>query len=390
MGDAAARRVIAALSASNFVIGMAAFVVIGLLDPLAGSLGLSRGGAGWVMTVYAISYALMSPILVSLTGRFGRRKVLALGMALVGIGMGLGALAESLPLLLAARALAAAGAGMFTPVSVAVAAALSSERNRGVVLAAVVFGLTLAQVAGVPLGSFIAYTYGWRAAFALVSALALVGLVLVWFGVPRGLRLTPVSLRDLARVMRDGVAMGAVLYTASFLGAIFVLYTYVAPLLTETMGFGRDEITLTLVIFGVGAVLGNMLGGWMADNLGFLRTLLLLVGGQIVTMPLFAGLPYPEWALFALVFLWSVLGWSFMAAQQIRLLGLAPEEASVILALNAAAIYVGTAGGSALGGLVLEAAGLTALGLGAGVAALWALTHLLWSHRAAKLAGREG
>ncbi|SFQ44751.1 Predicted arabinose efflux permease, MFS family [Roseivivax halotolerans] len=389
MTDGASRSVIATLSACNFVIGMGAFVVIGLIDPMSEALSVSRSGAGWVMTIYAISYAIFSPLLVSATGRIGRRRVLALGMALFGVGMTGAALAPSMGWLLLARGVAAAGAGMFTPVSVAVAAALAAPEERGRVLAAVVFGLTLAQVAGVPAGGWIAFTFGWRVAFWLVAALAVVGIALVWTRVPRGLSFAPVSLSDLGRVIRDGIAMGAILYTASFLGSIFVLYTYIAPLLSETMGFGRDAITLTLVVFGVGAVLGNLLGGWMADNLGFLRTLLLLVAGQLLTMPLFSGLPYPVWALMALVFLWSILGWSFMAAQQVRLLGLAPEEASVVLALNAAAIYVGTACGSAFGGLVLDMAGIDALGIGASIAALWALTHILWSHRSAKLAGRE-
>lgn len=126
-----------------------------------------------------------------------------------------------------------------------------------------IFGLSLAQVAGVPAGSWIAFTFGWRMAFWMVAALAVLAVALVWVRVPKGLRFAPVTLRDLGHVMRDGIAMGAVLFTASMLGAIFILYTYLAPLLTETMGFARDGLTLVLLILGVGAVLGNLLGdGW--------------------------------------------------------------------------------------------------------------------------------
>lgn len=395
MADAAAapavgapRDVIWTLSACNFVIGMGAFVVIGLLEPVAEGFGVSRPQAGWLMTVYAIAYAILSPLLVSATGRIGRRRVLALGLAVFSAGTVLCALAPSLGAAMAGRALAAAGAGMFTPVSAAVAAGLSPPETRGRALAAVVFGLTLAQVAGVPAGGFIAYTFGWRAAFWLILALAAVGIALVWTRVPRGLRFQPVSLGDLAAVLRDRLAMGAVLFTASFLGAVFILYTYLAPLLSDSMGWGRDGITLVLVIYGVGAVIGNLAGGWMADRLGAVRTLVTLSLAQIAVMPLFSTLPWPEAAVLALAFLWSLVGWSFMAAQQVRLLALAPESASVVLALNAAAIYVGAAVGSGVGGQVIDRVGLQGLGVAGGIGALWVLIHILWSHRAATLAGR--
>ena len=179
--------------------------------------------------------------------------------------------------------------------------------------------------------------------------------------------------------------MGAVLFTASFLGAIYVLFTFFQPLLSATMGFERDGITLALLVFGIGAVAGNILGGFMADRIGPVRTLVILSLSQIVILPVFSILPLPVWLLFVVIFFWSVFGWSFMAAQQLRLLSLAPESASVVLALNAAAIYVGTAAGSAVGAQVLAFGGLNLLGVAASVAALGTLGHILWSHRAATL-----
>lgn len=379
------RFLITALSACNFVIGMGAFVVIGLLAPVSEALGVSTAQAGYLMTVYAIGYAILSPLLVSWTGGLGRRRVLAIGMSLFGLGALASALAPGIGWLYAARVVMAAGAGMFTPVSAAVAAGLSAPEERGRVLASVVFGLTLAQVVGVPVGAWVAYTFGWRFAFWLVLGLALVAVRVVWTRVPKGLQFQPVALRDLGQVLGNGLVMGAVLFTASFLGAIYVLFTYFQPLLTDTMGFGRDGISLALLVFGFGAVAGNVLGGIMADRIGSVRTLVTLCLAQIVVMPVFSTLPLPGWALFVLIFLWAVFGWSFMAAQQLRLLRLAPDSASVVLALNAAAIYVGAAVGSAVGGLVLDVAGLQVLGIAGGVAAFGTLGHILWSHRAESL-----
>jgi len=376
---------IALLSGCNFVIGMGAFVVIGMVPLLASDLGISTAAAGGALTVYALAYAVLSPLLVSITGRIGRRRVIAAGMGLFALGTLFSALAPNMTLLYLSRALAAAGAGLVTPVGAAVVAALAPKTAQGKAIATFYFGLTLSQVLGVPAGGWIAFTFGWRAAFWIVLALALVGAGLVWVRVPAGLRFTPVSLRDLGRALRDGVVMGAVLFTASFLGAIYVLFTYLAPLLEQTMGYGRDGITLVLLLFGAGAVAGNLIGGVLTDRLGPVKSLVLLCLGQIVLMPAFSGPARSGGLLLALVFVWSAFGWSFVAPQQVRLLQLAPSLAGVVLALNAAAIYVGTAAGSALGGAVQTMGDLTWLGAAGGVVALGALGHILWSHRAANL-----
>lgn len=343
---------IAVLSVSNFVIGMGAFMIIGLLEPLAADLGVSAARAGAVLTTYAVAYALLSPVLVSLTGGIGRRRVLAAGLALFGLGCLLPVIWPTEAALHLSRVFAAAGAGMFTPVAAAVAAGLSAPERRAKALAAVFFGMTMSQILGLPLGSFIAYTYGWRVAFAVVLLVLAPCLWLIWTIVPRGLSFQPVTLRDLGRVMRDG-------------------------------------ITLALLVCGVGAVIGNVMGGALSDRVGPARTLTLLCVAQIIVLPGFSALP---WAggqaemvagalAMGLLVLWSVFGWSFMAAQQARLIGLAPEAAPVMLALNAAGIYVGAALGSAVGGAVLAGFGLAPLGLVAGALMVVALLHLRLSVR---------
>ncbi|NNE24571.1 MAG: MFS transporter [Rhizobiales bacterium] len=369
------------LSASNFVIGMGAFIVIGLLNPIAEDLALTTAGAGWIMTIYALAYAVLSPLLISMSGHIGRRRVLAAGLGLFALANGLASIAPDDVTLNVARVLAAAGAGMFTPVSSAVAAGLSSPERRARSLAAVFFGLTLAQVAGVPAGSFVAYTFGWRSAFAIVAALAVPCLWLVWTRVPAGLSFQSVSLADLRQILRNGPVMLAVLFTTTFIAAIYIPYTYLAPLLSTQMGFERNGITLALLAFGFGAVAGNMVSGIAADRIGPFKTLLGLAIAQVALMPAFSALPLPEVVVLAVVFCWSVCGWSIMAAQQSRLITLAPQAASVVLSLNAAAIYVGAAIGSAIGGVVINVSGLTTLGIAGSMAALFAIGHIVVSNR---------
>ncbi|WP_415921042.1 MFS transporter [Tateyamaria sp. SN6-1] len=370
------RLLIPVLSVTNFLVGMGVFVIVAVLEPLGADLGTSEAAAGTLMTVYALAYAVLSPLLVSLTGSVGRRRVMAFGIVLFTLGAVVSALAPNMAVLNLARVMAAAGAGMFTPVAAAVAAALYPEAQRARVLAAVFFGFSLAQVIGVPAGSWVAYTFGWRWAFWIVAGLGVPCAALIWVYVPRGLSFQPVSLRDLSGILRNGRLMLAVLFTASFLAAVNVLYTYIAPLLSETMGYGRDGVTLVLTIFGAGAVAGNILGGVLADRIGWRRTLSLLCVLQATLMPMFSLLPLPGPVVMALALAWAVAGWSFMAGQQVRLIGLAGPQAPVVLALNAAAIYVGIAGGSAIGAWAIAQFGIVSVGAVAGCVAVLALLHI--------------
>lgn len=360
---------------------MGAFVVVGGLTPLARDFGMPPGQAGALLTIYAISYAILSPLLVSLTGAISRRKVLVAALAVFTLSNVIAALAPSEAWLFATRVLAAAGGGLVSPLTAAVVAALAPPEARPKALAGVFFGLTMAQVIGVPAGSFIAYTFGWRASFWTVAVLGVPMLVLLWTRIPAGLFFQPVRLTDLGRTLRDGPAMIAVLFTATFLGAIYTLFTYFTPLMETTMGFGRNMVSLSLVVFGLGAVLGNWLGGRLAVWLGPATTLLVLVCAQVVLMSAFSLLPLPVPVFLLLVLIWSMFGWSFMAPQQTRLVALSPQTAPVLLSLNAAAVYVGAAFGSAVGGVLIARFGIEALGFASSLMATLAIVHMLVSRR---------
>ena len=373
--------VVAVLSAANFVVGMGAFMVVGLLLPVAADFSLSESEAGGMMTAYAAGYAVLSPVLVSLTGGIGRRRIIAAGVLIFALASLICALASSATLLFAARVFAAAGAGLITPVAASVAAGLSEPSRQASALAAVFFGMTLAQVIGVPAGAWIAFTFGWRAAFAVVVALSIPILWLVWTRVPPGLSFAPVSLRDLQRVMTTPHLMASVLFTALFMTAIYTVYTYLGPLLADQMAYGRNGITATLLIFGLGAVAGNLVGGAVSDRIGPSQTLAGLCVVQIALMPVYSYLPLPDLWVQALSFAWALFGFSFMAAQQVRLIALDPKSAPVLLALNAAAIYVGAAIGSAIGAQVIDSTGLQGLGYAGAVGAVVALVGLSGADR---------
>ncbi len=369
------------LSAGNFVIGMGAFVVIGILGPLAAEFGVTSADAGFVLTAYALAYAVCSPLGVALTGGLSRRVVLVAGLAVFAAAALLCTLAESFGGLLAARMLAAFGAGLYTPNAAAVAVSIAEPEKRGAALSNVFVGLTLAQVLGVPAGGLIAYAFGWQAAFLVVAGLAVPMLVGLWRILPPALAFQPTRLATLGAALGDRRAMLTVLFTTTFLSAVYVPYTYLGPILTAALGFGGPGIAAALLTFGVGAVVGNLLGGRLSDRIGPRRTLTGLALAQIALMPFLSILPLPVPLVFGLIFLWSVCGWSFLAPQQSLLVSLAPDRAPVILALNAAAIYVGAAAGSALGSGVIAWGGLGSLGLAGSAAGLLALANLALADR---------
>jgi len=370
---------IATLAAGNFAIGMGAFVVIGVLSPLAAEIGLSKTGAGLILTVYAVAYAVLSPLLVAGTGRLGRRTVLAVGLAVFALAALLAAVAWSGPVLYAARILAAVGGGMFTPVAASVAFSVSAPEARGRALARVFLGMTLAQALGIPLGSFVGYTFGWRAAFAIVLVLSITTLLLVLRTVPRRVAFQANSLRTLAEALADWRSLVSILVTATIISSPYFVYTFITPLLEARMGFGRDGVALVLLAYGAGAVAGSWAAGIWTDRFGPVGTIYGVLAAQVVLMPVFSFLPVPLPVLLAVTFLWAMFGWSFLVPQQTRLMRQTPERQAVVLSLNAACIYIGASLGSAGGGVVAEHFGLDWLGIAGTLAVLLATVHLFIS-----------
>jgi MFS transporter, DHA1 family, inner membrane transport protein len=366
------------LALANFAVGMGAFVVIGILSPVAADLGVSKAQAGSLLTVYAVVYALSSPLIVALTGRIDRTWVLVGGMATFSAGALAAALSGDLQTVLLARCVMAVGAGVVTPVAASVGVALAGAEGRGRALAVVFGGLTLAQALGVPVGAWLGYAYGWRTAFGVVVLFGGLSALACLLRLPRNIRVPVATLASLAGVLTSLRQSVAVSFTALFIGALYVFYTFLAPFLETRYQLGRDGVTGMLAIFGAGAVVGNSVGGVLTDRIGPQRTLLMLCVAQLVLLPLLSAVAMPLAAFALLVGLWSICSWSFMVPQQARLAMLAPERIPVLFALNAAAIYVGGSVGSALGGATLQAAGYDLLGpVGAGLALL-ALGSLFW------------
>lgn len=372
------------LALGNFVVGMGVFVVIGIVSPIAEALEVSKADAGIVITSYAIAYALLSPVGAALTGRLPRRTVLAGALGLFCVGSLLSAVAGSLMMLALSRLIVALGAALYTPLSAGVAVAVTSPEQRGRALAKVFAGMTMAQVVGVPLGAWMAYRFGWHAPFFLVAALAALCAAVLIRTIPRDIHVPAGNVATILGALGNPRLMVAVTFTATLMTSVYIVFTFFGPLIEVSAGSNAETRSLYFMLFGLGAVGGNYVGGYLSDRFGPRGTLVLVCLAHMLMLPLFSVMPWNPWLLGLIVLVWSSFAWCFMPPQQSRLVAIAPEAPALALALNAAMIYGGIAIGSAVGAWLLAWQGLGVLGVAAGASAAVALAHLLVSDRLAR------
>jgi predicted MFS family arabinose efflux permease len=365
------------LALGTFAVGTDAFVLAGFLPDVAASLHVSTPGAGQAVTVFAGAYAVASPVVATVTARLPRRVLLVAALVLLAAANAGSALAPNLPLLLVTRVLAAVGAAAYTPTAGAVSAALVRPELRARALAVVVGGLTVATALGVPLGDAVGELMGWRAAIGLVAALCLVTAGAAGMLMPSLPGAAPVPLRTrLAALRRPGVA--AVLpLTALGMAAAYTVYAFAVPAL-HAVGVTGSGTAWMLSAYGLGAVAGNLAAGVAADRVGSVRVLTVGYLLMAATMAAFAlraatGLHVPV-VVALLAASGGAASWCQTPPQQHRLIGAAPAQAPLLVALNSSAIYLGISAGTAVGGLA-AAAGVETMFV---VAALLALAALAW------------
>jgi MFS transporter, DHA1 family, inner membrane transport protein len=360
------------LAIGTFATGTDAFIIAGLLPLVAGSLHTSIAAAGQLVTVFALAYAVGSPLVVTATAGWPRRRVLVgslLLFALVNVGS---AASPAYGVLMGTRVLAAVLAGLFSPTAAASAAAMVAPDRRGRALAVVLGGTSLSTVLGVPIGLYAADLLGWRAAFLFVAALSVLAAAGIATLLPAVANPPRVSLRERAEVFRRPDILSVLLITVVANAGAFSVYTYLA----EVFHGGLQALIFT---FGVAAVLGGYLSGHGADRWGaerVLAVLLVVFTVDHLLLPLWTG-------ALALVYMavWGVAGWGTVPPQQHRLVRRAGANAGVAISLNASAIYLGIGLGGLLGGYVVETAGADRLWLAAGGCGAVALLLLPLSAR---------
>jgi DHA1 family inner membrane transport protein len=366
-----------ALAISAFAIGTTEFVIMGLLPNVARDLSVSIPSAGLLVTGYALGVAAGAPLLAVLTAKLPRKLALQLLMLVFIVGNVLCAVAPGYGLLMVARVVTSFAHGSFFGIGAVVAASLVPAEKRASAIALMFTGLTLANVLGVPFGTFIGQELGWRATFWIVAGLGVLSALGVTALVPNRHDAAPSDLRREVRVLRDPQVWLALTMTVLGFGGVFIVFTYIAPILEQVGGFSPRAVTLILVLFGAGLTIGNMIGGRLADR-ALMRSLMGILLALAVVMAVFAKTSHGQTGAIVTIFVWGIAAFATVPPLQTRVVEKAKDAPNLASTLNIGAFNVGNAGGAWLGGAVLtHGYGLDALPWAAAVVALAAL-GLTW------------
>ncbi|MGR6923816.1 MFS transporter [[Actinomadura] parvosata] len=343
-----------ALAISAFGIGTTEFIINGLLPELATDFGVTIPAAGLLVSGYALGVAVGGPPLTMLGGRLSRKTMLLALMVLFIAGNLLSALAPSYGVLMVGRVLAAFAHGAYFGVGSVVAADLVAPQKRASAIALMFTGLTLANVLGVPLGTWIGQAAGWRATFWVVVAIGVVGFLGVLTLVPRQPR--PAGgglLRELATFRKAGVWLALAMTVFGF-APVFAVITFIAPIMTGVGGFSPGAVPVVMAVFGVGLVIGNLIGGKLAD-----RAVMPSIYGSVGLLTLLAVVvalvSASQIAFVVTITLFGVAAFATVPPLQTRVLDAAAGAPTLASAANIGAFNLGNAIGSFAAGLTIDA-----------------------------------
>ncbi|MFD5449391.1 MFS transporter [Streptomyces sp. NPDC003470] len=343
-----------ALAIGAFGIGTTEFVIMGLLPDVAATYGVSVPTAGFLVTGYALGVMFGAPLMTVLGTRISRKNMLMLLMGLFVVGNIVSAVAPVFAVMLIGRVVASLAHGAFFGIGSVVAAELVAPDRKAGAISMMFTGLTVANVVGVPLGTFLGQSAGWRVTFFAVAALGVVGLAGIARLVPDMPKPEGVRLRHEVAAFKNVQVLLAMAMTVLGFGGVFAAITYIAPMMTDVTGYAESSVTWLLVLFGLGMVTGNLIGGKFADR-SLMPMLFTALGGLAVVLALFTLGAHNKITAAVAVFLIGALGFATVPPLQKRVLDHAHGAPTLASAVNIGAFNLGNALSAWLGGLVIAA-----------------------------------
>lgn len=363
VSPARTRLALLALALGGFGIGATEFVAMGLLPNIAHDLlpavyaaspAAANAQAGWAISAYALGVVVGAPTIAAFAARLPRKQLLLWLLVAFTLGTVASALAPTFELVLVARFISALPHGAYFGIASLVAASLMGPGKRGQGVAFVLSGLTISNVIGVPLITWLGQTHGWRSAYLVVAAIFALTFVAVATLVPwQAGNPTATMANELKAFSRLQVWLALLIGAIGF-GGFFAVYTYIAPMVTTVTGLSPSSVPLVLILIGIGMTVGNLVGGWVADRdlkrgmLLFFALFLVGLAALFLTASTVAGLLI---SLFVIAAACTALSPTI----QTRLMDVAHESQSIAAALNHSALNIANASGAFLGGLTIAA-----------------------------------
>ncbi|HIW90375.1 MAG TPA: MFS transporter [Candidatus Corynebacterium avicola] len=343
-----------ALALGGFGIGTTEFVSMGLLNLIAADFGITEGQAGTIVTVYAFGVVVGAPLITTLTGRMPRRRLIIMLMAAFIIGNLLTVFTSNYGLLLLSRFIAGFPHGAYFAIANLIAASMAEPGKRGQAVARISLGLATATVVGVPVAQWLGQNLGWNAAYGLVVVIGLLCLAGLWHSVPH-MTLMP-STRpstEMGALINPQVVMTLLAGAVGF-GGMFCVYTYISWTMTERAGFPADLMWFVLMVYGIGMVIGNAVGGRLAD-INEDRSVIGAFVMMIIMLVTFFATSTVAWMAILSFGLLSMGAGILVVNMQARLMDVAGDAQNLAAAMNQAAFNIANGTGAAVGGLVIGA-----------------------------------
>jgi len=359
------------LALGMFALGTDSFVVAGVLPGISRGFHVSIGAAGQMTTAYAITYALMAPLIAAIAAHVPRKRMLLAALGVFAVANLITAGAPNFAIAMASRILAGIGAAMFAPTATGAAATIVAPERRGHALSIVIAGLTVATALGSPIGAVIGGVGDWRWTMAFVSALAIcafvgVGLLLADIPLP-----PKITLRQRIAPVADPRVALTLLCTWVYQSGHFIIYTYFTVVFDRAIGHSALVTGALLVIWGMSGTVSNLVSGRLADSIGDRKLILAMLVILTLVVATFSWTGASLWTTIPALIVYGAVSWGLLAPQQRRLVHLAPQTAPVVLGLNTSFTYLGVTVAGVIGALGIPVFGAHHLGyLGASIIAI--------------------
>lgn len=344
------------LSVGAFAIGATEFSPMGMLPEIAGSLAVSIPTAGMLVVVYALGVMLGAPIMTLLLIKRSPKAALIFLMSIFTLGNILSALSPNYEMLLIARFITSLNHGAFFGIGAMVATRVVAKGKEAGAIAGMFMGLTIANIGGVPAITRLSQLLGWRESFFMISILGLVTMVALLRALPRNMQGQELNLRRELQVLIRPAVLLAMLCTVLGASAMFTFYTYISPSLMFISGVPEAQISIMLVLVGLGFTLGNYLGGVWA-NRSVSRTLYGLFTLLALTMVLFPMVASDSVTAGVMLVVWGLASFGIVPPLQVKVMQVASEAQALASSVNIGAFNLGNAIGAALGASVLANGG---------------------------------
>lgn len=341
------------LTLGGLGIGITEFVMMGLLPDIARDLAVSIPKAGYLISAYALGVVIGAPLLVAIAGKYPPKNILIALMVMFTAFNAFSAFAPDFNTLFIARLLSGLPHGAFFGVGSVVASRIAKKGKEAQAVSLMFLGLTIANIAGVPLGTYIGHNFSWRFSFAIVVAVGLITLFSLKTLLPALSANADRNLKNELSFFKKTEAWLIIFMISIGTGGLFCWYSYIAPMMTSVAGFSADAVTYILVLAGVGMMVGNLLGGFLADRFSPGKASAALLVVMAITLIIVHFVSFNPVTALIMTFVTGAVAFALAAPIQMLMINTAKGAEMIAASVSQASFNIGNALGAFLGGLPL-------------------------------------